>query len=99
MINIRKELSKAEIKSNIFAKMKRGLRIIARFLCQHKNLAQDIVTIQLGGASDSLIRELIEEQGVENKAYTVRVKRVFCVDCGRIIYTTPLEDENHPKNQ
>lgn len=98
-MNIKQELAKAQMKNNIKGRVLRAYSIIKRLLCTHQNCASEIITVTLGNSSDSILSEVVGKDEA-SKTHVLKLRRVYCIDCGRELYRTIISmDTEESENE
>lgn len=90
-MNIAKEITKLERNKRLKNHLIKIFSIIRKLLCTHKNIEQEIILMSLGkNVGNSILEEIFKDSSPRE----VLVKRVFCSDCGRLLYTEVLREIN-----
>lgn len=97
-MNIKKELAKAQNRKDLQNRFKRAFSVLRSFMCQHKNLASEVIRCSLGNCDNSIIEELLGEKE-SKKLHQVFIRRTYCVDCGREIYREFIDEQEVPNHQ
>ena len=91
-MNIKREINKLERKKQLETTVKKAFQIIKNLLCQHKECVSEIVDIQLGNCTNSLLEEIIGEDS--KKLQQMRMRVIRCANCGRELYRTYFDVDN-----
>lgn len=94
-MNIAKEITKLERNKKLKNHLIKIFNIIRRLLCTHKNVEEEVILMNLGECPNSILEEIFKE----NIACQVYVKRVFCSDCGRLLYTEVLKEKKNEEDE
>ena len=97
-MNIKRELSRAEFRKNIQDRFKRAITIMRRFLCQHRDCASEIISVSLGNSNESILAELFGDDEAQ-KMHNMKLRRVYCLHCGRELYREVISFEENPSNE
>ena len=92
-MNIAKEISRLERKQQLQNTIKKAYSIIKNLLCQHKECYSEIINVELGNCTSSLLEEILgKEEAIKKHCLKVRIVR--CTNCGREIYREYLTETN-----
>ena len=81
--------SKQQLQNTI----KKAYNIIKSLLCQHRECYSEIINVELGNCPSSILEEILgKEEAI--KKHKMRIKIVRCINCGREIERTYIEDES-----
>lgn len=94
-MNIKKELQKLERKKQTENTIKKAFSIIKNLLCQHKECVVEVIDVQLGNCTNSLLEELIGEESQKLQQMKMRITR--CANCGRELYRDYIDVEDTSK--
>lgn len=98
-MNIAKEISRLERKQQLQNTVKKAFSIIKSLLCQHKECSSEIINVELGNCTSSLLEEILGKEEAQ-KSHKLRMRIVRCINCGREIYREYLvEDEPTTNNE
>jgi len=91
-MNIAKEIAKLERKQQLQNTIKKAYNIIKSLLCQHKECYSEIVNVELGNCSSSILEEILgKEESI--KKHKMKIRIIRCANCGREIERTYIEDD------
>ena len=90
-MNIAKEISKLERKQQVQNTVKKAFNIIKSLLCQHKECSSEVIHVELGNCTSSLLEEIVGEEEAQ-KSHKLKMRIVRCINCGRELYREYLED-------
>lgn len=91
-MNIKKELQRLERKKQTETTIKKAFSIIKNLLCQHKECYTEVVEVQLGDCTNSLLEELIGEESKKPQQMKMRIVR--CANCNRELYREYFDVES-----
>ena len=91
-MNIAKEISRLERKQQLQNTVKKAFSIIKSLLCQHKECYSEVINVELGNCTSSLLEEIL---GTEEslKTHRMKLRIVRCANCGREIFREYLDEE------
>lgn len=91
-MNIAKEIARLERKQQLQNTVKKAYNIIKSLLCQHKECYSEIVNVELGNCTSSLLEEILgKEEALRSHKLKIRIVR--CVNCNREIYREYIDEE------
>ena len=91
-MNIAKEISRLERKQQVQNTIKKAFNIIKSLLCQHKECYSEIINVELGNCTNSLLEEILGKEE-SRKTHKMKLRIVRCVNCGREIYREYFDEE------
>lgn len=96
-MNIKRELKKAQFRKDLENRFKKAIAVIKRYICQHKDCASEIISVTLGNTEDSIIAELVGKENAK-LVHNMKLRRVYCLNCGREIYREVISMEDPKEN-
>ena len=91
-MNIAKEISRLERKQQVKNTVKKAYHIIKSLLCQHKVCNSEMINVELGNCTSSLLEEIFGDEEAK-KTHKLKMRIVRCVNCGREIYRAYLIED------
>ena len=91
-MNIKRELNRLERKEQFKASIGRAFNLIKNLLCQHKECYSEIISVELGNCSSSILEELIGKESSLD-SHKMKIKIIRCANCGRELYRSYLDDK------
>lgn len=97
-MNIAKEIAKLERKQSFKNTVHKIIGVLKTYLCTHSELAEEILLMDLGNSEDSILSEIFGKEEAA-KSHQMKVRRVYCVNCGRIMYQEIISDVVNEEDQ
>lgn len=91
-MNIAKEISRLERKQQLQITVKKAYNIIKSLLCQHKECYTEIVNVELGNCTSSLLEEILGKEEAK-KPHRLKLRIIRCSNCNREIYREYIEED------
>ena len=92
-MNIAKEIARLERKQQLHNTVKKAFNIVRNLLCQHKDCYSEVINVELGNCTSSLLEELLgKEEAIKKHCLKIRIVR--CANCHREIYREYLAESN-----
>ena len=91
-MNIAKEISRLERKQQLQNTVKKAYSIIKNLLCQHKECYTEIVNVELGNCTSSLLEEIFGKEEAK-KSHRLKLRIIRCSNCNREIYREYIEED------
>ena len=91
-MNIAKEISKLEKKQQIQNTIRKVYNIVKSLLCQHKECFSEIINVELGNCTSSLLEEILGKEESQ-KVHKMKLRIIRCANCNREIYREYFDEE------
>ena len=91
-MNIKKEIQKLERKKQTENTIRKAFSIIKNLLCQHKECITEVIDVQLGNCTTSLLEEVLGEES--QKLQQMKMRIIRCANCGRELYREYFDVDN-----
>lgn len=91
-MNIKKELKRLEYNQKIKNTFKKIFKVLKYYLCTHSDLEEQLILVNLGNSSTSILEELLGKKEAE-KNHKMYIKVIKCSNCGRELYREIVKEE------
>lgn len=92
-MNIAKEISRLERKRDFQNTIKKAYNIIKSLLCQHKECYSEIINIELGNCSSSLLEEIVGKEEA-SKLHKMKLRVTRCSNCNRELFREYIAEDD-----